>query len=130
MARRSHDGEGMPSFDRLRYRRADGAVFLFAFDLLEINGQDLRREPIEIRKRELAKLLRNARLGWSLTSTSTICPATSCFAMPASSGSRVVSKRLGSSYRSGRSPDWLKMKNPAAPAVKREAEEDWGKARR
>jgi len=28
-----------------------------------------------------------------------------------------------------RSPDWLKMKNPAAPAVKREAEEDWGKER-
>src|SRR5262249_61497344 len=27
----------------------------------------------------------------------------------------------------GRSPDWLKMKNLAAPAVKREAEEDWGK---
>jgi bifunctional non-homologous end joining protein LigD len=30
------DGHGMPSFDRLRYRRADGAVFLFAFDLLEM----------------------------------------------------------------------------------------------
>jgi hypothetical protein len=39
----------------------------------------------------------------------------------------IVSKRLGSVYRSGRSPDWLKMKNPTAPAVKREAEEDWGK---
>jgi len=39
----------------------------------------------------------------------------------------IVSKRLGSRYRSGRSPDWLKMKNPAAPAVKREAEEEWGK---
>jgi len=38
----------------------------------------------------------------------------------------IVSKRLGSRYRSGRSPDWLKMKNPAAAAVKREAEEDWG----
>jgi hypothetical protein len=38
-----------------------------------------------------------------------------------------VSKRLGSPYRSDRSPDWLKMmKNPEAPAVKREAEEDWG----
>jgi ATP-dependent DNA ligase len=37
----------------------------------------------------------------------------------------IVSKRLGSRYRSGRSPDWLKMKNPEAPAVKREAEEDW-----
>jgi hypothetical protein len=39
----------------------------------------------------------------------------------------IVSKRLGSSYRSGRSRDWLKMNNPAAPAVKREAEEDWGR---
>jgi hypothetical protein len=37
----------------------------------------------------------------------------------------IVSKRKGSPYRSGRSPDWLKMKNPDAPAVKREAEEDW-----
>jgi hypothetical protein len=35
-------------------------------------------------------------------------------------------RRLGSRYRSGRSPDWLKFKNPEAPAVKREAEEDWG----
>jgi hypothetical protein len=37
----------------------------------------------------------------------------------------IVSKRLGSRYRSGRSPDSLKFKNPEAPAVKREAEEDW-----
>jgi hypothetical protein len=29
--------------------------------------------------------------------------------------------------RSGRSPDWLKMKNPSAAAVNREAEEDWGR---
>jgi hypothetical protein len=34
----------------------------------------------------------------------------------------IVSKRIGSRYRSGRSRDWLKMKNPAAPAVRREAE--------
>jgi ATP-dependent DNA ligase len=32
-----------------------------------------------------------------------------------------------SAYRSGRSPDWLKMKNPDAPAVTREAEEDWAR---
>jgi ATP-dependent DNA ligase len=38
----------------------------------------------------------------------------------------IVSKRLGSIYRSGKSKDWLKFKNPDAPAVKREAEEDWG----
>jgi len=39
----------------------------------------------------------------------------------------IVSKRLGSPYRSGRSKDWLKFKNPAAPAVKREAEEEWSR---
>jgi ATP-dependent DNA ligase len=39
----------------------------------------------------------------------------------------IVSKRLGLIYRRGRSPLWVKVKNPNAPAVKREAEEDWGK---
>src|SRR5262249_40962885 len=39
----------------------------------------------------------------------------------------IVSKRLGSRYRSGRSKDWLKFKNPDALAVKREAEEDWSR---
>jgi bifunctional non-homologous end joining protein LigD len=38
----------------------------------------------------------------------------------------IVSKLLGSLYRSGRSPHWVKVKNPKAPAVKREAE-DWGR---
>jgi ATP-dependent DNA ligase len=39
----------------------------------------------------------------------------------------VVSKRVGSPYRSGRSAHWVKVKNPKAPAVRREAEEDWGR---
>ena len=38
----------------------------------------------------------------------------------------IVSKRKGSPYNSGRSPHWLKSKNPESAAVKREAEEDWG----
>jgi ATP-dependent DNA ligase len=41
----------------------------------------------------------------------------------------IVSKRLGSPYRSGRLKHWLKVKNLAAPAVRREAEEDWGRRR-
>ena len=40
-----------------------------------------------------------------------------------------MSKRLGSRYRSGRSPDWLKFKEPEAPAVRREEEEDWSRGR-
>ena len=39
----------------------------------------------------------------------------------------IVSKRKDSRYRSGRSPDWLKVKDPANEAVRREAEEDWGR---
>jgi bifunctional non-homologous end joining protein LigD len=44
------DGDGLPVFDRLRARRHDRDVFLFAFDLLELDGRDLRRQPIEDRK--------------------------------------------------------------------------------
>jgi hypothetical protein len=39
----------------------------------------------------------------------------------------IVSKRLGSPYRSGRTDHWVKVKNPEAPAVAREAEEEWGR---
>jgi ATP-dependent DNA ligase len=38
----------------------------------------------------------------------------------------IVSKRLGLPYGVGRTDHWIKVKNPAAPAVKRETEEDWG----
>ena len=44
-------------------------------------------------------------------------------------GCESIAKRLGSTYRSGRVNDWLKIKNPAVPAVKQEAEEDWGATR-
>jgi bifunctional non-homologous end joining protein LigD len=122
------DGDGMPSFDRLRYRRADGAVFLFAFDLLELDGRDLRREPLEVRKATLASVLRKARPGVQLNEHLEHEDGEVVFRHACKMGLEgIVSKRLGSRYRSGRSPDWLKMKNPAAPAVKREAEEDWGK---
>ena len=48
-------------------------------------------------------------------------------ACPAGWGEGIVSKRKDSQYRSGRSPHWIKSKNPNAPAVKREAEEEWGR---
>jgi ATP-dependent DNA ligase len=125
------DGDGMPSFDRLRYRRADGAVFLFAFDLLELDGRDLRREPFEVRKATLASVLRKAGHGLQLNEHLEHEDGEVVFRHACKMGLEgIVSKRLASPYRSGRSPDWLKMKNPAAPAVKREAEEDWGRRRR
>ena len=38
-----------------------------------------------------------------------------------------ASSRSARTRPRGRSPDWLKMKNPSYEAVKREAEEDWGR---
>jgi ATP-dependent DNA ligase len=47
------DVNGVTSFDHIRYRRNDGDVFLYAFDLIELNGDDLRRDPIDVRKNPL-----------------------------------------------------------------------------
>jgi bifunctional non-homologous end joining protein LigD len=102
-------------------------VFLYAFDLLELDGQDLRREPFETRKATLASLLRGSLPGLRLNEH-LAHPGDAVFRHACKMGLEgIVSKRLGSRYRSGRSPDWLKFKNPEAPAVKREAEEEWGR---
>jgi len=54
------DDSGVPSFDRIRYRRHDASVFLYAFDLIEVDGDDLRREPLDTCKTTLASLLKRA----------------------------------------------------------------------
>jgi bifunctional non-homologous end joining protein LigD len=113
------------SFEKLRGRRKDRHVFLYAFDPIEINGQDLGREPIEIRKRQLATLPRNAKAGLQLNEH--IAEPAEVVFRHACRLEGMVSKRLGSRYVSGRSRDWLMFKNPDAPAVKREAVEDWGR---
>ena len=57
------DESGVAAFQLLRHRRKEPKAFLYAFDLLELNGTDLRPEPIEIRKTTLASTLRKARNG-------------------------------------------------------------------
>jgi bifunctional non-homologous end joining protein LigD len=56
------DEKGLAAFQLLRHRNEPDA-FLYAFDLLELNGADLRREPIEVRKAMLASILRKSRPG-------------------------------------------------------------------
>jgi bifunctional non-homologous end joining protein LigD len=85
----------------------------------------LRRLPIENRKRRLAKLLKvassNIALNEHFDGDGEIVFEQACKL----GCEGIVSKRLGSLYRSGRSRHWIEVKNPAAPAVTREAEEDW-----
>jgi bifunctional non-homologous end joining protein LigD len=121
---------GLAVFDLIRHKRHGGDAVLIAFDLIELEGEDLRRTPIEQRKRTLAKLVRRPHAGIVLNEIFE-GDGNILFAHACKLGCEgIVSKRLGSLYRSGRSPHWLKIKNPAAPAMKREAEEDWGKKRR
>jgi bifunctional non-homologous end joining protein LigD len=59
------DERGLAIFSTLRQRRNEARAFLFAFDLLELDGLDMRREPIETRKATLASLLRKCKpWGW------------------------------------------------------------------
>jgi bifunctional non-homologous end joining protein LigD len=57
------DEKGVAAFQLLRHRRNEPRAFLYAFDLLELNGIGLRREPIEVRKATLASILRKSRPG-------------------------------------------------------------------
>jgi hypothetical protein len=60
----------MPSFNRvIRYRRCDATVFLYAFDLIELNGDDPRRDPLEGRKATLEMILAKSGPGIHATST-------------------------------------------------------------
>ena len=121
------DHNGLAVFERLREKSTGRHVFMYAFDLLELNGTDLRREPFEVRKATLASLLRSCPPGVRFNQH-IAHPGELVFRHACAMGLEgIVSKRLGSRYRSGRTKDWLKFKNPDAPAVKREAEEDWGK---
>jgi bifunctional non-homologous end joining protein LigD len=97
------------------------------FDLIELNGDDLRRDPLKVRKATLASIVAKASSGIRFNENIEGDGPT-FFAHACKMGLEgIVSKRKDSAYRSGRFPDWLKMKNPAASAVKREAEEDWGR---
>ena len=118
--------DGIASFDRIRYRQHDATVFLYAFDLVELNGDDLRRDPLAVRKATLASLLTRAAPGLRFNEHLNEQDGPLVFAHACKLGLEgIVSKRRNSPYRSGRSPDWIKSENPNAPAVRREAEEDW-----
>jgi len=115
---------GLSVFDLIRYRHYDHAASLCAFDLLELNGQDMRNQPLEERKAALKMLLRRSHPGIAYNRHFDV-EGSIVFHHACKLGCEgIVSKRLGSPYRAGRSEHWIKVKNPAVPAVKREAEED------
>jgi bifunctional non-homologous end joining protein LigD len=99
---------------------------LFAFDLLELDGEDLR-SPDWDAQTQAGPTVRHVGSGLHL-SEHLHGHGTEIFEHACKLGCEgSVSKGVGSRYVSVRADNWIKVKNPAAPAVRREAEEDWGK---
>jgi ATP-dependent DNA ligase len=122
--------DGIPSFDLLRHKLHDGRGFLYAFDLIELDGEDLRGEALEQRKVTLWRLLNKGRGGLLINEwiEGDEADGATVFLHACSLGLEgIVSKRKGSRYNSGRSPYRLKLKNPESAAVRRETEQEWGR---
>ena len=118
------DESGAASFELLQLRRRDDRVFLYAFDLIELEGEDLRRNALSRRKADLGRLLADAAPG--LLPSEWIDGGESdgprVFEQACAAGlAGIVSKRKDSRYLSGRSPYWRKMENPARRAAAAEA---------
>jgi bifunctional non-homologous end joining protein LigD len=100
----SVDENGLADFELIRRDGAGESAVLCAFDLLELDGQDLRRRPIEERKGLLAKLLNGQQTSIVLNQVYEGDGAI-VFGLACRLGCEgIVSKRLGSIYRRGRSP--------------------------
>jgi bifunctional non-homologous end joining protein LigD len=102
------DAHGRPRFQLLQ--EGDPETILFAFDLLWLNGEDLRSRPLEARRDLLLSLMSN--LGPSLRVAERIeGPASTALARVAAAGLEgLIAKRRGSTYVGTRSRDWLKLK--------------------
>ena len=117
-------GDGVADFERLRSRQHDATAFLYAFDLLAIDGADIRCEPLHERRSKLSKLVARPD-GMRFSEEVNGSFGQVVFQHACRLGLEgLVCKRRNSAYRSGRSKAWLKVKNPAAPGVTRFERED------
>jgi bifunctional non-homologous end joining protein LigD len=103
--------DGHSDFAALRTKEGGERASFVAFDLLDLEGDDLRDRPLEERREALARLLHGAagiRFSEALSAEGALVFAHACKL----GLEGIVSKRAGSRYRSGTSRNWLKVLNP------------------
>jgi ribosomal protein L39E len=105
-------------FEELRRREAARAAILYAFNLIEPDGEDLRNLPFLNRKAALAWLPRETKAG-VLVNEHVVKDGLTVFAMRAGSGQR---HRLNRPV-----PRWIEVRNPASIAVQPERSEIWNR---
>jgi bifunctional non-homologous end joining protein LigD len=107
--------DGGAVFDALHRRGRVTDAILQAFDLLELDGEDLRPLPLGQRKPRLARLLTRAQAGIALNEH-TDAKGELIFRQACVMGLEgIVSKRLTAPYRSGPSRDWAQGQEPGQP---------------
>jgi ATP-dependent DNA ligase len=112
--------DGVSDFNGLHSRRHDDEVQLYAFDILALDGDDLRKLPLHLRKMNLARLLARRPEGIFVSEFEQGEIGPDLFRQACKFGLEgLVSKRRESVYRGGRSPNWIKVKNRSHPAIDR-----------
>ena len=112
--------DGIPDFNALHSRQHDYEVQLYAFDILTLDGEDLRPLPLSLRKTNLARLLARWPDGIFVAPFEQGEIGPDLFRAACNMGLEgLVSKRVDRPYRGGRSPDWVKVKNRKHPAMER-----------
>jgi bifunctional non-homologous end joining protein LigD len=104
--------DGLSRFDELRRREAAHSAILYAFDLIEHDGQDLRDHPFLDRRTALARMLRGTDTH-ILFNEHVAGDGPTVFEHACRLGAEgIVSKKVDGTYRSGPCPVWVKVRNP------------------
>jgi bifunctional non-homologous end joining protein LigD len=112
--------DGVSDFDGLHTRKHDAEVQLYAFDCLALDGEDLRKLPLSLRKTNLARLLARRPDGIFVAPFEQGEIGPDLFRKACEFGLEgLVSKHRDRSYRAGTSPNWVKVKNSKHPAMTR-----------
>jgi bifunctional non-homologous end joining protein LigD len=115
------NAEGVPDFRALQCRSAETTLAVWVFDLLEVNGRDVRALSLEERRHHLEhQLASHSGDGTLRYSESFADPARLLAAAHDLGLEGVVSKRIDAPYRSGRRPEWLKVKTESWRIANRE----------
>ena len=111
---------GISDFDALHSGQHNEEVQLCAFDVLAMDGDDLRDLPLSMRKANLARLLARRPDGIFVSDFEQGEIGPDLFRKACEFGFEgLVSKRLDRPYRAGRSKHWIKVKNRSHPAMSR-----------
>jgi ATP-dependent DNA ligase len=111
---------GVADFNALHSRRQDAEVQLYAFDILALDGDDLRKLPLSMRKTNLARLLARRPDGIFVAPFEAGEIGPELFRAACEVGLEgLVSKRRDRPYQAGRSKHWVKVKNRKHPAMSR-----------